>query len=196
MDGDGLLRGRLVAVEPSAGAGAPLAAVELAAGPLATVRLVVADVPVADLAPGTRLRVGAVVTVEVAGPGVDPGGVAEAGSVETMAARVVEGGPVEAGDPVAVEAVVMALEPVLDLHAFRPEDVADVVTAYLEEARARRLAEVRIVHGRGRGVQRALVRRVLVSAPGVLAFADAPPERGGWGATLVRLRVDGDPGAR
>jgi dsDNA-specific endonuclease/ATPase MutS2 len=46
---------------------------------------------------------------------------------------------------------------------------------------------VRLVHGRGRGVQRAVVRRVLRSQPGVAGFDDAPPASGGWGATLVEL---------
>jgi DNA-nicking Smr family endonuclease len=63
-----------------------------------------------------------------------------------------------------------------------------VVTEYLGEARRAGLGEVRIVHGRGAGVQRAIVRRLLADAPGVAGFTDAPPTRGGWGATVVRLR--------
>jgi dsDNA-specific endonuclease/ATPase MutS2 len=61
------------------------------------------------------------------------------------------------------------------------------VAAYLLEARQAGLGEVRIVHGRGRGVQRAAIRHALAGAPGVAGFADAPPARGGWGATIVRL---------
>lgn len=63
-----------------------------------------------------------------------------------------------------------------------------MVEEYLREARARGFSEVRLIHGRGIGAQRASVRAVLERHPAVLAFADAPPERGGWGATLVRLR--------
>lgn len=185
----------MVAVEARAAGRGDVAPGRLAPGPLTAARVVVADVPVAELAAGTRLRIGAA-TVELAGPAPGPAGIAEAGSAETVGARVITGGLVAAGDPVDIEAVVLGLEPVLDLHSFRPEDVAGVVTTYLAEARAHRLAEVRIVHGRGRGVQRALVRRLLSETPGVLGFADAPEGRGGWGATIVRLRADGAPGGR
>jgi DNA-nicking Smr family endonuclease len=83
--------------------------------------------------------------------------------------------------------VSIPLTDVLDLHSFRPEETQQVVTTYLAEARRCRLREVRIIHGRGRGVQRAAIRRVLADAPGVAEFTDAPPSRGGWGATIVRL---------
>jgi DNA-nicking Smr family endonuclease len=59
---------------------------------------------------------------------------------------------------------------------------------YLEAAHARALVEVRLIHGRGIGVQRAIVQSVLANHPLVESYADAPPERGGAGATLVRLR--------
>jgi len=76
----------------------------------------------------------------------------------------------------------------IDLHAFRPRDVRSVVESYLEEAAAAGLTEVRVIHGRGIGVQREAVRSVLARLPQVAGFADAPPERGGWGATIVHLR--------
>ncbi len=76
----------------------------------------------------------------------------------------------------------------LDLHAFRPRDVPDVVRDYLEQALARGFREVRLIHGRGIGVQRGRVRALLASHPDVLSFADAPADRGHWGATVVRLR--------
>ncbi len=79
-------------------------------------------------------------------------------------------------------------EDALDLHPFAPRDVASVVASYLEAAVERGFREVRLIHGRGRGVQRANVRRVLATHALVAGFADAPPERGGLGATLVRLR--------
>ena len=80
------------------------------------------------------------------------------------------------------------IEDALDLHAFAPRDVASVVADYLDAAHARGFTEVRLIHGRGVGVQRRIVRSVLAAHPLVAGFADAPPERGGWGATLVRLR--------
>jgi DNA-nicking Smr family endonuclease len=66
--------------------------------------------------------------------------------------------------------------------------VASVVSEYLDECRRRGLREVRLAHGRGRGVQRAEVRRLLAARDDVLEFGDADPRFGGWGATVVRLR--------
>ncbi len=63
-----------------------------------------------------------------------------------------------------------------------------MVEEYLDQAAARGFVEVRLIHGRGRGVQRRIVRAVLARHPRVAAFHDAGPERGGWGATVVRLR--------
>ena len=74
------------------------------------------------------------------------------------------------------------------MHAFAPRDVASVVEEYLTAAHARGLREVRLIHGRGIGVQRSIVHALLSRHPLVSSFAEAPPERGGWGATLVRLR--------
>jgi len=77
----------------------------------------------------------------------------------------------------------------LDLHAFAPRDVASVVEEYLRACREEGLRLVRVVHGRGRGVQRAEVHRLLRRmTEEVESFGDAPPASGGWGATLVRLR--------
>ena len=86
------------------------------------------------------------------------------------------------------EPVRIPIEDALDLHTFAPRDVAAVVRDYLEAARAAGFAEVRLIHGRGIGVQREIVRSVLATHPLVASFADAPPARGGWGATVVRLR--------
>ena len=74
----------------------------------------------------------------------------------------------------------------MDLHAFAPRDIPSVVEEYLLAARERGLREVRLVHGRGRGVQRAVVHRLLAAHPHVLEFQDDP--RAHLGATLVRLR--------
>ena len=81
----------------------------------------------------------------------------------------------------------LPIDGTLDLHAFAPKDVAAVVEDYLRECRARGILSVRVVHGRGKGVQRAVVRRVLAALPFVAASEDAPPSAGGWGATIVRL---------
>jgi Cof subfamily protein (haloacid dehalogenase superfamily) len=83
---------------------------------------------------------------------------------------------------------VLPLGPALDLHAFQPRDIPDVVRSYLEQAHEAGLAEVRLIHGRGTGFQRERVREVLASHPAVAGYADAPADRGGWGATVVRLR--------
>jgi dsDNA-specific endonuclease/ATPase MutS2 len=63
-----------------------------------------------------------------------------------------------------------------------------VVEAWLEEVKARGFRALRIVHGRGIGVQREMVRSILSRDPDVLEFGDAPAEAGGWGATVVTLR--------
>jgi DNA-nicking Smr family endonuclease len=75
----------------------------------------------------------------------------------------------------------------LDLHAFAPRDVISVVEEYLGACRERGILRVRLVHGRGKGVRRAEVRRLLAGLPGIRSFDDAPPGSGGWGATLVEL---------
>jgi DNA-nicking Smr family endonuclease len=90
--------------------------------------------------------------------------------------------------PESDEVVELPIEDALDLHAFHPRDVRAVVEEYLAAARARGFAEVRIIHGRGTGIQRAIVRSLLERSPHVLAFRDAEGERGGWGATVVALR--------
>ena len=87
------------------------------------------------------------------------------------------------------EPVEIPIEDALDLHAFTPRDVASVVEEYLHAAAARGFREVRLIHGRGIGVQRQIVRGVLARHPAVETFSDAPSERGGWGATVVRLRA-------
>jgi DNA-nicking Smr family endonuclease len=75
----------------------------------------------------------------------------------------------------------------LDLHSFAPRDVPSVVEEYLRACREKGILEVRIVHGRGKGVQRAVVLRLLARLEGVVELREAPPQRGGWGATFVKL---------
>jgi DNA-nicking Smr family endonuclease len=76
----------------------------------------------------------------------------------------------------------------LDLHQFTPRDMQAALESWLEAAHAGGFRAVRIVHGRGIGYQREMVRRVLQASALVLEFRDAPAESGGWGATVATLR--------
>src|SRR5688500_12697691 len=86
------------------------------------------------------------------------------------------------------EPVRLEITDVFDLHTIRPREVRAVVAEYLREARRKGFRSVRIIHGKGVGVQREAGREVLAATPFVEHFADAPPEAGGWGATIARLR--------
>jgi len=83
--------------------------------------------------------------------------------------------------------VVIPVTDVLDLHSIPPRDVQAVVEEYLVEARRLGFTALRIIHGRGIGVQRVMVRSILARTAFVEHFGDAPPEAGGWGATVVTL---------
>jgi dsDNA-specific endonuclease/ATPase MutS2 len=91
------------------------------------------------------------------------------------------------------EPVEIPITDVFDLHSIPPRDVKAAVEAYLEEAHLRGFRYVRIIHGRGIGVQRETVRKVLARTPFVESFSDAPMEAGGWGATVVSLRPAAPP---
>jgi DNA-nicking Smr family endonuclease len=91
-------------------------------------------------------------------------------------------------DFLAADPIELPITDVLDLHSFRPAEVPDVVREYLEAAWEKGLRELRIIHGKGIGVQRQTVRTLLARDERVEAFGDAPMEAGGWGATWVRLR--------
>ncbi len=84
--------------------------------------------------------------------------------------------------------VVVPIEDSIDLHAFSPKDIPNVVEEYLEQCRRAGSYEVRVIHGRGKGVQRQIVRSILEKHPWVLSVKDAPAESGGWGSTVVVLR--------
>jgi dsDNA-specific endonuclease/ATPase MutS2 len=86
------------------------------------------------------------------------------------------------------EPIRIPLTDVFDLHSVPPRDAEAVVDEYLEEAHRMGWKAVRIIHGRGIGVQREMVRRVLSRKDFVSSFQDAPAEAGGWGATIVTLR--------
>jgi SAM-dependent methyltransferase len=93
------------------------------------------------------------------------------------------------------EPVVVPIEDSIDLHPFQPRDIPVAVEAYLEAAVEKGFREVRLIHGRGTGFQRDRVRGILSQHPDVESFDDAPPQRGGWGATVVVLKRKGG-GAR
>ena len=86
------------------------------------------------------------------------------------------------------EAIVLPIEDSIDLHPFSPKDIPSVVEEYLEQCRQAGFHEVRLIHGRGKGIQRRVVQSLLQKHPWIVSFKDAPPERGGWGATVVELK--------
>ena len=86
--------------------------------------------------------------------------------------------------------VVLPPEDHIDLHPFAPRDIPSVVEEYVWQCHEEGLREVRIIHGRGKGVQRRIVQSALRKNPLVESCHDAPPERGGWGATVAVIRVE------
>jgi DNA-nicking Smr family endonuclease len=80
------------------------------------------------------------------------------------------------------------IEDTLDLHPFRPDEIKDVAREYLIEAHARGFRQVRLIHGRGIGVQRERIRSLLETLELVEAFEDADGSGGGWGSTVVLLK--------
>jgi dsDNA-specific endonuclease/ATPase MutS2 len=85
------------------------------------------------------------------------------------------------------EPVVLEISDIFDLHTIAPRDVLRAVEAYLPEARRAGFRSVRIIHGKGKGVQREMVRQVLARTPFVAGWTDAPPLAGGRGATIAHL---------
>ena len=83
--------------------------------------------------------------------------------------------------------VKIPIEDSLDLHTFQPRDIPDLLEDYLAECLQAGLYSVRIIHGKGKGVQKRRVQALLRNNPLVSSYKDAPPEAGGWGATLVEL---------
>jgi dsDNA-specific endonuclease/ATPase MutS2 len=83
----------------------------------------------------------------------------------------------------------LELTDVFDLHSIPPRDIKRAVVEYLCEARRLGFNSVRIIHGKGIGVQREAVRKILSETPFVTSFGDAPPDAGGWGATIARLSL-------
>ena len=86
------------------------------------------------------------------------------------------------------EPLKLAIEDVLDLHAFHPKDIPNLLEDYFSECMKAGIFSVRIIHGKGKGIQKRRVQKLLKENCVVLSFKDAPPEAGGWGATLVELK--------
>ena len=93
----------------------------------------------------------------------------------------------EDGSPF-VDPIVIPTEDHLDLHPFQPKDIASVVEEYLYQCKVARFHEVRLIHGKGKGVQRKIIRGLLEKHANVESFHDAPLEAGSWGATVVILK--------
>ena len=89
--------------------------------------------------------------------------------------------------------VQIPIEDWIDLHTFSPKEIPSLLEEYLAECQKRGLKEVRIIHGKGKGIQLNIVHSFLRKSSLVESFRLAPPDAGGWGATLVRLK--GEDGA-
>jgi DNA-nicking Smr family endonuclease len=88
-----------------------------------------------------------------------------------------------------LDAVHIPIEDWIDLHTFSPKEIPSLLEEYLLECQKKGLREVRIIHGKGKGVQRKMVLAFLEKNPLVESFQPAPPEAGSWGATLVCLKL-------
>jgi hypothetical protein len=118
-----------------------------------------------------------------------------------IAGEALEGGARESGavledeiDPFNPfpEPVRLEIGDIFDLHTIAPRDAGRVVEEYLLEARRAGFRSVRIIHGKGKGVQREMVRKILARTPFVESWTDAPPFAGGWGATVAHLLPEQD----
>ena len=88
-----------------------------------------------------------------------------------------------------MKSVKMPIKDILDLHTFNPKEISDLLTDYFSACIEKDIYSVRIVHGKGRGVLKKRVHELLRKNHVVESFKNAPPEAGGWGATLVELKT-------
>ena len=86
------------------------------------------------------------------------------------------------------EPVDIEITDTLDLHSFSPKDIKSVVESYLEEVRKKNFKVIRIIHGKGIGVQREIVRSILERTDFVRSFKNGPEFSGNWGATIVHFK--------
>jgi len=94
-------------------------------------------------------------------------------------------------EPPFTDPVILLIEDHLDLHPFLPKEISSVVEEYLDQCREAGFGEVRLIHGKGKGVQRNIIRALLEKHANVESFHDAPLEAGSWGATVVKLKSGG-----
>ena len=87
-----------------------------------------------------------------------------------------------------LDAVAIPIEDWIDLHTFSPRDIPVLIEEYLLECQKKGFREVRIIHGKGKGVQLNIVHSFLKKSPLVESFRLAPPEAGSWGATIVAVK--------
>jgi DNA-nicking Smr family endonuclease len=90
--------------------------------------------------------------------------------------------------PDDLEPVSIPIDGVLDLHTFSPRDLPDLLDDYIAACLEEGILDLRIIHGKGKGVLRDRVKTFLQRHPHVDSFSQAPPDAGGWGATIVRLK--------
>jgi dsDNA-specific endonuclease/ATPase MutS2 len=94
--------------------------------------------------------------------------------------------PPEFGD----EPIILPIEDHIDLHTFSPKEIKALVEEYLYQCHLKGFSQVRLIHGKGIGVQREIVRSILSRSPYVSSYADADAPAGGWGATIAILKKD------
>ena len=82
----------------------------------------------------------------------------------------------------------LPIDGILDLHTFNPSEVKNLISDYLVECRRRGIQQVRIIHGKGTGTLRHIVRSNLDKLPYVETYFTAEEEAGGWGSVIVKLR--------
>lgn len=87
-----------------------------------------------------------------------------------------------------MEPIEIPIDGVLDLHTFNPKEVKSLLYDYINACREKRIFSLRIIHGKGTGVLKKRVQKILEAHPDVVFFSDAPLGAGGWGATLVELK--------
>lgn len=87
-----------------------------------------------------------------------------------------------------MEPIRLPISDVLDLHTFQPKEVPDLLIDYFSECIEAGIHSVRVIHGKGKGILKHRVHSILKKNALVQSFKDAPSERGGWGATIVKLR--------
>ncbi|MFC1815418.1 Smr/MutS family protein [Thermodesulfobacteriota bacterium] len=84
--------------------------------------------------------------------------------------------------------VKIPINDMLDLHTFRPQEISDLLDDYFSACGEAGIFSIRIIHGRGKGILKKRVQSILGHHPQVVSYKTAPPEAGGWGATLVELK--------